>query len=56
MSYTRCDPVKARAVYKAQAVRRVLGAGAARAYMRGRRLEPALIERVLAAQKGMLRR
>jgi hypothetical protein len=56
MSYTRRDPVKAHAVYKAQAVRRVLGAGAARAYMRGMRLDSALIERVLRAPRERLRR
>ena len=56
MSYTRRDPVKARAVYKAQAVRRVLGVGAARAFMKGMRLDAALIERVLAASRERLRR
>jgi hypothetical protein len=56
MSYSRRDPVKARAVYKAQAVRRVLGEGAARAFLKGMRLDTALIERVLAGSGERLRR
>lgn len=56
VSYTRHDPVTARVVYKAQVILRVLGPGAARAFMKGMRLDPALIERVLKAPIGMLRR
>jgi hypothetical protein len=55
-SYIRHDPVSARVVYKAQVILRVLGAGAARAFMRGMGLEPAIIERVLRAPQGKLRR
>jgi hypothetical protein len=54
--YTRNDPTTARAVYKAQAIQRLLGPGAARAFLRGRRLDATVIERVLRAPKGMLRR
>jgi len=56
VSYTRRDPGTARAIYKAQVILRLLGPGAARAFMKGRRLAPALIERVLRAPVGMLRR
>jgi hypothetical protein len=56
ISYTRRDPVMARAVYKAQVILRLLGPGAARAFMRGLRMDPALIERVLRAPQGKLRR
>ena len=56
MTYTRRDPVTARVIYKAQVILRVLGAGAARAFMRGMRLDAALIERVLRAPQGGLRR
>jgi hypothetical protein len=56
MSYIRRDPVTARVVYKAEVILRLLGPGAARAFMRGMRLDPALIERVLRAPKGGLRR
>ncbi len=56
MAYIRRDPVTARAVYKAQVILRVLGPGAARAFMKGMRMEPALIERVLRAPLGKLRR
>jgi hypothetical protein len=56
MTYTRRDPVTARVIYKAQVILRLLGPGAARAFMRGMRLEPAVIERVLLAPQGMLRR
>jgi hypothetical protein len=55
-TYVRHDPVTARVVYKAQVILRVLGAGAARAFMRGMGLEPSLIERVLAAPEDNLRR
>jgi hypothetical protein len=55
-SYTRRDPVTARIVYKAEVILRLLGPGAARAFMRGMRLDAALIERVLRAQQGGLRR
>ncbi len=56
MSYTRRDPVTARVIYKAQVVLRLLGPGAARAFMKGMRLEAALIERVLREPAGKLRR
>jgi hypothetical protein len=56
MSYTRRDPVTARVIYKAQVILRVLGPGAARAFMKGMRLEASLIERVLRAPQGTLRR
>jgi hypothetical protein len=56
VSYTRHDPVTARVVYKAQVILRVLGPGAARAFMKGMRLDPALITRVLAAHEETLRR
>jgi hypothetical protein len=56
ISYTRRDPVMARAVYKAQVILRVLGPGAARAFMKGMRMEPALIERVLRGRQEALRR
>jgi hypothetical protein len=56
MTYTRRDPVTARVIYKAQVILRLLGPGAARAFMRGMRLEPSVIARVLAAPQGMLRR
>jgi hypothetical protein len=56
MTYTRRDPVTARVIYKAQVILRLLGPGAARAFMRGMRLEPSVIERVLAAPQAMLRR
>jgi len=56
MSYTRRDPVTARVIYKAQVVLRLLGPGAARAFMKGMRLEAALIERVLREPEGKLRR
>jgi hypothetical protein len=56
MAYTRRDPVMARAVYKAQVILRVLGPGAARAFMKGMRMEPALIERVLRGRQEALRR
>jgi hypothetical protein len=56
MSYTRRDPVMARAVYKAQVILRLLGPGAARAFMKGMRMEPELIERVLLAPQAKLRR
>jgi hypothetical protein len=55
-AYTRRDPMSARAVYKAHVVRRLLGAGAARAFMKGMRLDAALIERVLRGPEGKLRR
>lgn len=55
-TYTRRDPVTARVVYKAEVILRLLGPGAARAFMRGMRLDAALIERVLHAQQGALRR
>jgi hypothetical protein len=48
--------VTARVIYKAQAILRVLGAGAARAFMKGMQLDTALIERVLGAPQGKLRR
>jgi hypothetical protein len=56
MSYIRRDPVTARVIYKAQVILRVLGPGAARAFMRGMGLEPSLVERVLLAPQGKLRR
>jgi hypothetical protein len=56
MSYTRRDPVTARVIYKAQVVLRLLGRGAARTFMKGMRLEAALIERVLREPDGKLRR
>jgi hypothetical protein len=56
ISYTRRDPVTARVIYKAQVILRVLGAGAARAFMKGMQLDAALIERVLGAPQGKLRR
>ena len=56
MSYSRRDPVTARVIYKAQVILRLLGPGAARAYMKGMRLEPDLIERVLREPEGKLRR
>jgi hypothetical protein len=56
MTYSRRDPVTARVIYKAQVILRVLGPGAARAFMRGMRLEPSVIERVLGAPLGKLRR
>jgi hypothetical protein len=56
MTYIRRDPVTARAVYKAQVILRLLGPGAARAFMKGMRMDPALIERVLRAPTGKLRR
>ena len=56
MTYTRRDPVTARIIYKAQVILRVLGPGAARAFMRGMRVDAALIERVLQARDGKLRR
>jgi hypothetical protein len=56
MTYSRRDPVTARAIYKAQVILRLLGPGAARAFMRGMRLAPPVIERVLAAPQGKLRR
>jgi hypothetical protein len=56
MTYKRRDPVTARVIYKAQVILRLLGPGAARAFMRGMRLEPSVIERVLAAPQAMLRR
>ena len=40
-SYTRRDPVTARVVYKAEVILRLLGPGAARAFMRGMRLDAA---------------
>lgn len=55
-TYTRRDPVRARCVYKAQFILHLLGAGAARAFMKGRGLDAALIERVLRSPQGMLRR
>jgi hypothetical protein len=56
ISYTRRDPATARAIYKAQVILRVLGPGAARAFMKGMRLKQALIERVLRAPRERLRR
>ena len=56
ISYTRRDPVTARVIYKAQVILRILGRGAARAFMRTMRLDAALIERVLGAQQDTLRR
>jgi hypothetical protein len=56
MTYVRRDPVTARVIYKAQVILRLLGPGAARAFMRGMRLEASLIERVLRAPQGTLRR
>ena len=56
MSYIRRDPVTARVIYKAQAILRILGKGAARTFMKTRRLDAALIERVLGAQRHALRR
>jgi hypothetical protein len=56
MTYSRRDPVTARVIYKAQVILRLLGRGAARAFMRGMRLEASLIERVLRAPQGTLRR
>jgi hypothetical protein len=56
MTYSRRDPVTARVIYKAQVILRVLGPGAARAFMRGMRLESSVIERVLGAPLGKLRR
>jgi hypothetical protein len=56
VSYTRRDPITARAIYKAQVILRILGPVAARAFMKGMRLDPALIERVLAAPRDRLRR
>jgi hypothetical protein len=56
VSYTRRDPVTARVIYKAQVILRLLGPGAARAFMKGMRLEPALIDRVLKAPQDSLRR
>jgi hypothetical protein len=56
MSYTRRDPVTARVIYKAQVVLRLLGSGAARAFMKGMRLDADLIERVLREPAGKLRR
>jgi hypothetical protein len=56
MSYIRRDPVTARVIYKAQVILRLLGPGAARAFMKGMRLEAELIERVLRAPQGKLRR
>jgi hypothetical protein len=54
--YTRRDPVTARAVYKAQLILRLLGPGVALAFMKGVRMDRALIERVLRSPRGMLRR
>jgi hypothetical protein len=56
MAYIRRDPMTARAVYKAQVILRLLGPGAARAFMKGMRMDPELIERVLRAPQGKLRR
>jgi len=56
MSYTRRDPVTARVIYKAQVVLRLLGARAARTFMKSMRLEASLIERVLREPAGKLRR
>jgi hypothetical protein len=56
LTYTRRDPASARLIYKAQLILRLLGPGAARAFMKGMRLDAALIERVLRAPQGMLRR
>jgi hypothetical protein len=56
MSYIRRDPLTARVIYKAQVILRVLGPGAARAFMKGMRLEASLIERVLRAPQDSLRR
>ena len=56
VTYTRRDPVTARLIYKAQVILRILGRGAARAFMRTMRLDAALIERVLGAQQDTLRR
>jgi hypothetical protein len=56
MTYSRRDPMTARVIYKAQVILRVLGPGAARAFMRGMRLEASLIERVLLAPGNKLRR
>jgi hypothetical protein len=56
MLYIRRDPLTARVIYKAQVILRVLGSGAARAFMKGMRLDPGLIERVLRAPQGKLRR
>lgn len=56
VTYMRRDPVTARLIYKAQVILRILGPGAARAFMRTMRLDAALIERVLGAQRDALRR
>jgi hypothetical protein len=56
ISYTRRDPATARVIYKAQVILRVLGVGAARAFMKGMQLDAALIQRVLGAPQGKLRR
>lgn len=56
VAYTRRDPVTARIIYKAQVILRLLGPATARAFMKGMRLEPDLIERVLRAPQAMLRR
>jgi hypothetical protein len=56
MNYSRRDPVTARIIYKAQVILRLLGPGAARAFMKTMRLEPRLIERVLLEPRHKLRR
>jgi hypothetical protein len=56
VAYTRRDPVTARLVYRAQVVLRILGPGAARAFMKSMRLDAALVERVLDGARSTLRR
>ena len=56
MIYVRHDHARARLVYRAQVVLRVLGPGAAQAFMACMRLERSIIRRVLAAPPGKLRR
>jgi hypothetical protein len=56
ISYVRRDPAMTRVVYRAQVVLRILGPAAARAFMKGMRLDATLIERVLGGARSTLRR
>jgi hypothetical protein len=52
----RRDFSNARRVYRAQIIRHAFGPGAARIFMKSLKFAPALIERVLSASDGKLRR
>jgi hypothetical protein len=55
-SYVRCNQTMSKQVYRAQVVREVFGAGAARMFMRLMRVDTGVAQRVLRSPMSRLRR